>query len=90
MSKNIAVIMGGFSSEYGISLKSGAVVEKHLDKSKFKTFPIVVTSDSWYFQDSSGIQYEVDKADFSLALPEGKVVFDCVFNAIHGTPRSSK
>ncbi len=86
MRKNIAVIMGGYSSEYEISLKSGAVVEKHLDKGKFQTFPIIVTRDSWYYIDSSGVHCEIDKADFSLPLPQGKVVFDCVFNAIHGTP----
>lgn len=86
MRKKIAVIMGGYSSEYPISLKSGAVVEKHLNNEKFETFPIVMTKDTWYYSTGSGKRYEIDKADFSLSLPEGKVVFDCVFNAIHGTP----
>ncbi len=34
--KNIAIIMGGYSSEYKISLISGNVVYQYLDKSKFK------------------------------------------------------
>ena len=32
MKKNIAIIMGGYSSEYQISLKSGNVVYNTLDK----------------------------------------------------------
>ncbi|MEM1340107.1 MAG: D-alanine--D-alanine ligase [Bacteroidota bacterium] len=86
MSKNIAVIMGGYSSEYAISLKSGAVVEKHLDKNKYQIFPIVMTKEAWYHEISLGERYEIDKADFSLPLPQGTISFDCVFNAIHGTP----
>ena len=35
MKKNIAIIMGGYSSEYQISLKSGNVVHAQLDKEKF-------------------------------------------------------
>ena len=32
--KNIAIIMGGYSSEYKISLISGTVVYQYLDKNK--------------------------------------------------------
>ena len=34
MKKNVAIIMGGYSSEYEISLKSGNVVYETLDKEK--------------------------------------------------------
>ena len=40
MSKNIAIIMGGYSSEYKISLKSGNVVYDYLDKEKFNSYRI--------------------------------------------------
>lgn len=86
MKKNIAVVMGGFSSEKQISIKSGSVVLKHLDTTKYNTYGIVITENTWYHQDDNGIKYEVNKHDFSLELPAGKVAFDCVFNAIHGTP----
>lgn len=78
--------MGGYSSEYPISIKSGSVVEKHLDHSRFNTYKITITKDSWYFEDSDGEQHLINKHDFSLDLPKGKIKFDCVFNAIHGTP----
>ena len=32
MKKNIAIVMGGYSSEVNISLKSGNVVYNHLDR----------------------------------------------------------
>ena len=38
--KNIAIIMGGYSSEYKISLVSGNVVYQFLDKTKFVGFRI--------------------------------------------------
>ncbi|MBN2868015.1 MAG: D-alanine--D-alanine ligase, partial [Flavobacteriaceae bacterium] len=38
MKKNIAIIMGGYSSEYQISLKSGNVVYNTLDKDKFNAY----------------------------------------------------
>ena len=34
MKKNVAIIMGGYSSEYDISIKSGEVVYKTLKKEK--------------------------------------------------------
>jgi len=78
--------MGGYSSEHHISLKSGSVVQKHLDKDKFNVYGIVITPESWYHQTETDEKIEVNKHDFSLVLTTGKVSFDCVFNAIHGTP----
>lgn len=86
MKKNIAIIMGGYSSEYHISLKSGAVVAQHLDSQKFNTYSIIITSESWYHKDDKGQQHPILKDDFSLMLHGEKIKFDCVFNAIHGTP----
>ncbi|MEB8347300.1 D-alanine--D-alanine ligase [Flavobacteriaceae bacterium KMM 6898] len=86
MKKNIAIIMGGYSSEYKISLKSGGVVHKFLDKEKFNAFPIHIYKDKWVYIDEKLKDYVINRNDFSLVMPDGKIVFDCVFNAIHGTP----
>ena len=86
MKKNIAIIIGGYSSEYAISVKSGTVVQQHLDNEIFNTYNIVIGLDSWYHELQTGERIDVDKHDFSLRLPHGKIKFDCVFNAIHGTP----
>ncbi len=86
MKKNIAIIMGGYSSEYKISIKSGGVVNKYLDKEKFNAYPIQINRDKWVHIDENQNEYPINRNDFTLDMPQGKVMFDCVFNAIHGTP----
>ena len=84
--KNIAIIMGGYSSEYKISLTSGGIVCQFLDKTKFIGFPIQIFKEKWCYIDSNNMEYPIDKNDFSIIVGGKKIVFDCVFNAIHGTP----
>lgn len=84
--KNIAIIMGGYSSEYKISLISGNVVYNNLDKSKFNGFRIHVFQEKWVYVDGNEVEYPIDKNDFSVLVNGDKISFDCVFNAIHGTP----
>lgn len=84
--KNIAIIMGGYSSEYKISLISGNVVKQYLDKAKFNGFAIHIVKEKWVYVDENKAEFPVDKNDFSVTLNGEKIKFDCVFNAIHGTP----
>lgn len=86
MKKNIAIIMGGFSNEYQISLKSGNVVYETLNAEKYKAFRIHIFMDRWVFVNDAGIEFPIDKNDFSVTLDGNKIEFDCVFNAIHGSP----
>ena len=84
--KNIAIIMGGYSSEYKISLTSGSVVHQFLDKSKYVSFPIHIFKEKWVYVDANNQEYPIDKNDFSITTDGKKITFDCVFNAIHGSP----
>ncbi|WGD35191.1 D-alanine--D-alanine ligase [Olleya sp. YS] len=86
MKKNIAIIMGGYSSEYEISLKSGNVVYQHLDKSKYNTYRIHIFKNKWVYVDDNDAEFAIDKNDFSVTINGNKTTFDCVFNAIHGSP----
>lgn len=86
MKKNIAIIMGGFSSEFKISLKSGQVVYETLDPTKYNAFRIHIFKDKWVYVDANNGEHPVDKNDFSITVDGVKTNFDCVFNAIHGTP----
>lgn len=85
MKKNIAVVMGGYSSEYLISLKSGNVVCKNLDKKLFNVFAIHIFKDKWVLVQNE-TEYPINKDDFSTVVDGEKIKFDCVFNVIHGTP----
>ncbi|MCF8716106.1 D-alanine--D-alanine ligase [Joostella atrarenae] len=86
MKKNIGVVMGGYSSEYQISLKSGDVVCKHLDKEKYNIYKIHLLKDKWIYITENNEEIPVNKGDFSITVSGEKVTFDCIFNAIHGTP----
>ncbi len=78
--------MGGYSNEYKISLQSGNVVYNYLDKDQFDLFRIHIFKEKWIYVDGNDNEYPIDRADFSVNIDEKKISFDCVFNAIHGTP----
>ena len=86
MKKNIAIIMGGYSSEYQISLKSGNVVFETLDKESYNAYRIHIYKNKWVYVDENDNEFPIDKNDFSVMVNSGKINFDCVFNAIHGSP----
>jgi D-alanine-D-alanine ligase len=85
MQKNIAIVMGGYSSEAEISLKSGDVVYNSLDANKYALYKVYIFKDRWFVKLDTQ-EYIIDKDDFSFVKKDIKVNFDCVFNAIHGNP----
>jgi D-alanine-D-alanine ligase len=84
--KNIAVISGGDSKEYAISIKSGHEVSQAIDPKKYNVYPIVIRGSDWYYKNKEKQKNQIDKNDFSLTLSGEKIAFDAVFVAIHGTP----
>ena len=86
MKKNIAIVMGGYSSEVHISIKSGNVVYDQLDREKYAPYRVLISEEKWVALDARNTEYQIDKNDFSFVLKGEKILFDCVFNAIHGTP----
>lgn len=86
MKKNIAIIMGGYSSEYQISLKSGNVVYQTLNKLKYHPYRIHIFKEKWVYVDENDAEFPVDKNNFSVKVDNKVIKFDCVFNAIHGAP----
>jgi D-alanine-D-alanine ligase len=86
MRKNIAIVMGGYSSEINISLKSGNVVYNHLDREKYNPFRVHILKEKWVVLDDDDIEYEINKNNFTFLKGITSTKFDCVFNAIHGNP----
>lgn len=84
--QKVAIIMGGYSSEYQISITSGNVVFHNLDRQKFEPYRVLILEDRWVYLDENNDEFPVDKGDFSVFYEGKKIVFDVVFNAIHGTP----
>ncbi|NIG53945.1 D-alanine--D-alanine ligase [Chitinophaga sp. Cy-1792] len=86
MKKNIALVAGGYSGEYVISVQSAVTIENNLDSSKYAVYKVVVTREGWTHTAADGKTHEIDKNDFSLLIDGNKIKFDCVFIGIHGTP----
>ena len=83
--KNIAVVMGGFSAEKVVSLNSGMVAMKFLDKNRYNTYSVIIDNEGWRLE-NNGKSYPIDKSDFSVNIDGQKIKFDGVFMAIHGAP----
>ena len=86
MKKSIGIIMGGYSSEYEISLKSGNVVYESLNSELYDSYRLHVFKDKWVYVDDNSDEFPIDKNDFSVTVNNTKITFNCVFNAIHGSP----
>ncbi|MDO9260405.1 MAG: D-alanine--D-alanine ligase [Flavobacteriaceae bacterium] len=86
MQKNVAIIMGGYSSEVHISLKSGEMVYNNIDRNLFNPFKVYILIDKWVLVDNDGAEFPIDKHDFSANIDGNKITFEVVFNAIHGSP----
>ena len=65
--KTIAIVAGGDSSEFEISVKSAEEVCKILS-SRYITYIIIIRGTNWYWEDPKGRYHNIDKNDFSLVL----------------------
>lgn len=86
MKKNIALVAGGYSGEYVISIQTAQTIAQNLDTSLYNIYKIIVTKEDWWYEAGDGTKVSVDKNDFSLHLNGAHIRFDCAFIAIHGTP----
>lgn len=84
MKKNLAIAMGGYTSEWEVSIKSGNFVYDTL-KEVYNTYRAYILKNEWFIWHNDE-KYEIDKGDFSFMLNGQKITFDVVFNTIHGTP----
>lgn len=85
MKRNIAIVSGGFSSEYVISMKSAESMMNFLDPEKYNLFQVLLIEDEWSVL-LSDKKIPVDKNDFSFVLDSQRIRFDYAYLVIHGTP----
>lgn len=84
--KNVAIVCGGDSGEFEISVKSAQVVKQNLNPELYNSKIIVVSKKGWYGLLKDGTRVDVDKNDFSISVGGHRTKFDVVFNAVHGEP----
>lgn len=83
---NVAVIAGGDSGEYEVSLRTADNIFNQLDSKLFNPYLVHFRGTDWSYTDAKGTKYAIDKNDFSLNIDGKKITFDVAFIAIHGTP----
>ena len=86
MKRNIAIVAGGYSSEYGVSLKSAEGLYSFIDKAKYNLYIAIVKKNAWFVQRPDGTEAVIDKNDFSFQEEGKKIRFDFAYITIHGTP----
>ncbi|WP_113652570.1 D-alanine--D-alanine ligase [Pedobacter namyangjuensis] len=86
MKKTIALLTGGTTGEWVVSVKSAATIAQNIDTAKFDVYKIMLNESGWFYEPADSVKIEVDKNDFSLNFNGRKIKFDGVFIAIHGSP----
>lgn len=84
--KNIAVLAGGNSSEFFISLKSAETIANELDKERYNVYTVQIKGNEWTLINNLNCGLIIHKNDFSFTDRGQKEKFDIVVSAIHGTP----
>jgi D-alanine-D-alanine ligase len=82
---NVAVVMGGYSDESVISLRSGQLILNNLDKNKYTIYEVHILKEDWYCL-LDKVKYSINKVDFSITKNNQTIKFDVISNTIHGTP----
>lgn len=84
--KNIAIVAGGDSSEYVVSVRSGANVLKAINQELFTPWLVRMKGEEWIVLDGENKLTDIDKSDFSFTVKGQKCKFDYAYIIIHGTP----
>jgi len=83
---NIAVIAGGDSSEFVVSVKSGKNVFSAIDTKKYTPWLVHMKGSEWWVMQNNKKIADIDKSDFSFSFEGEKINFDFAYITIHGTP----
>ena len=86
MKRTIAIVAGGDTSEYEVSLRSAQGIESFLDKDRYISYIVVMHGTDWHVQLPGGGTTPVDRNDFSFTLAGEKTRFDYAYITSHGTP----
>lgn len=87
MKRKIAIVAGGDSSEYEVSLRSAAGIQSFLsDQQQYLTTIVLLRGQDWRAQVGEDEWVVMDKNDFSYVHNGEKQNFDFAYITIHGTP----
>lgn len=84
--RRVAVVAGGYSSEFPVSLRSAQGIYSFLDKDRYDIHIVKLTREEWVVELADGETSEIDKNDFSFVEGDRIRHFDFAYITIHGTP----
>ena len=84
--RNIAIVCGGDSSEYAVSMRSAQGLYSFFDKERYNVYIVVVRGQDWHVNLNDGTTTPIDRNDFSFKENGELVMFDYAYITIHGTP----
>ncbi len=86
MKKNIAVVYGGDSSEFVVSVASSKNVFQSIDPKRYNVWKVQLRGMDWNVLENDQLIAPIDKSDFSFTKNGKKIKFDFAYITIHGTP----
>lgn len=86
MKKNIAVVYGGDSSEFVVSVKSSKNVYESISSETYNVWKVEMKGLDWNVVENDEPIAPIDKNDFSFVRNGEKIQFDFAYITIHGTP----
>ena len=84
--RTIAIVCGGDSSEYEVSLRSAQGIDSAIDHDRYNVYIVVIRKNDWHVNLADGQQPVIDKNDFSFVNGGERIRFDYAYITIHGTP----
>ena len=84
--RTIAIVCGGDSSEYEVSLRSAQGIDSAMDHERYDVYIVLIRKQDWHVNLPDGRQPVIDKNDFSFIKDGQKIRFDYAYITIHGTP----
>ncbi|MDR1381097.1 MAG: D-alanine--D-alanine ligase [Tannerella sp.] len=86
MRKNIAIVAGGDTSEYEVSLRSAEGLCGFIDRERYNLYTVILRNGEWNVKMPDGTAPGIDKNDFSFRVNGQKIKFDYAYITIHGRP----
>ncbi len=86
MKRNIAVVYGGDSSEFVVSVKSSENVYQAINPTIYNVWKVQIKGLEWDVYENNQVIAPIDKSDFSFTRNGEKIKFDFAYITIHGTP----
>jgi len=83
--KNVAILAGGYSTEWEISMQSAEIVLNHLDRDQYNPYILEIKKEGWKVL-AGDRKVALDLSAFAFIHNGTLIQFDVAFNAIHGNP----